>query len=164
MTGRAESYFQPALQCLCILNMPEPFTAFATVAGVAALVLQALKALSDDVQSIQGAPAVVKTLTEDLDALATILQTIPCNTEGSLDHLSVDANAALIKALENCNSACDHFQAKLKKWTKHSSDQYLQWWDRVRVGIFAEKNAESLSKQLIQSKVTLSIAIGIVTL
>jgi hypothetical protein len=144
--------------------MPDPFTAFATVAGVAALVLKATKALSDDVQSIQGAPAVVMTLTQDLDALATILQTIPCNTEGSLDHLSADANAALIRALENCNNACDHFQAKLKKWTKHSSDQRLQWWDRVRVGIFAEKNVETLSKQLMQCKVTLSTAISTVTL
>ena len=144
--------------------MTDPFTTVATVAGVVGLTLQAIKSLHDDVQAIKDAPAAVDTLKQDLDAVAGVLQTIQGSTEGSLQHLSTDANAALAAALNNCKSACETFQAKLRRWMRHSTDQHMHWWDRVRVGILAEKNVETLSKQLLQCKVTLNTAIGTMTL
>jgi hypothetical protein len=53
--------------------MMDPFTTFATVAGVAALTLQAIKSLNDDVQAINDAPATIKKLKEDLNTVAGIL-------------------------------------------------------------------------------------------
>jgi hypothetical protein len=87
----------------------EPFTTFATVASVAALTLQAIKALNYDVQAIKGAPFIVEQLKQDLDAIAGVLQTLRCKTDGSLLYLNTDANAVLVAALENCQCASDGF-------------------------------------------------------
>jgi Fungal N-terminal domain of STAND proteins len=76
----------------------------------------------------------------------------------------MDAYAALAAALENCRNACKTFQAKLKKWMRHSTDQHLHWWDRVRMGILADNTVETLSKRLLQCKVIINTAIGTMTL
>jgi Fungal N-terminal domain of STAND proteins len=144
--------------------MAETFATFAAVAGVAGLTLQAIKSLGDDVQAIKDAPATVEKLRQDLSALASLLQTLEANTEESLQHLSTDANAVLAAALNSCKSACEIFQTKLKRWMRHSTDNHMHWWDRVRVGILADKNVETLSKQLLQCKVTINTAIGMMTL
>lgn len=142
----------------------EPFTAFATIASVAALTLQAVTSLNNKVQGIKDAPSTVHKLTQDLDAVADVLSVLRDSTEGSLQHLSTNAGAALAAALENCRSSCEAFQVRLKRWTRHSTDQHMHWWDRVRVGIVADKNVEALSRQLLQCKATINIAISTMTL
>jgi hypothetical protein len=48
---------------------------------------------------------------------------------------------------------------KLAQWTKHSKDN-LHWWDRVRVGLFAEATVEALSEQLNRCKSTMNAAVS----
>ncbi|CAI7610128.1 unnamed protein product [Penicillium glandicola] len=48
---------------------------------------------------------------------------------------------------------------KLERWTKHS-DGKIHWWDRVRVGLFAEATVEALSEQLNSCKSTMNAAVS----
>lgn len=144
--------------------MADPFSTFAGVAGVAALALEATKSLINDIKAIRDAPATVKKLERDLDALTGVLQSLETCTKDSLKHLGTDATAALAASLENCKSSCEGFQTKLKRWMKHSTADHMHWMDRVRIGIIADKNVETLSKQLLQCKLTSSVAISTMTL
>ena len=144
--------------------MTDPFSTFAAVAGVAALTVQAIKSLTNDVQAIREAPAAVDNLKQDLDAVAGVIQLLEGGTGELRQHFSADANMVLASALENCKTACETFQAKLKRWMSHSHGQQIYWWDRVRVGILADKKVEMLSKQLLQCKITINTALGTMTL
>jgi hypothetical protein len=145
--------------------MGDPFTTFGTVAGVAGLTLQSVKSLIEDIQAIKDTPEAIQELKQGLLTVDDVLQALEAGTRGSsLQHLSAEAKAALAAALNNCKQACNKFQAKLKKWTRHSTDDKVHWWDRVRVGLFAERDIELLRRQLEQCKVTINTAIDTMTL
>lgn len=142
----------------------EPFTIFATVANIAALTLEAITSLNNEIQGIKDAPSTIQKLTQDLNATADVLSALQNSTEGSLHHLSTNAETALAAALDNCRSSCESFQTQLKRWTRHSNDRRMQWWDGARAGLIAGRNVETLSRQLSQCKVTINIAMSTITL
>jgi hypothetical protein len=140
--------------------MTDPFSITAGTVGIAGVALQSTTALIDDIQAIKDTEAIAE-LKEDLAAIETVLRTLDWELEGlALDVLSPGAKAGLGLATTNCTRACDKFRAKLKKWTKHSADDKMHWWDRVRAGLFAEAEIEVLSEQLRRCKDTVNAAIG----
>ena len=145
--------------------MADPFSAFASAAGVTGLAMHSVKSLIYDIEGIKNAPDLIQALKQDLVALSHVLQALEAGTEGpSLQHLNTEAKSALATTLDNCRRACNKFQTKLEKWTRHSKNDKVQWWDRVRVGFFVEGDIESLRKQLEQCKATISTAIGTMNL
>ena len=119
--------------------------------------MQSVKSLIQDVETIKDAPEQIRELKQDLLAVSNVLQALEVGTEeSSLEYLSAEAKRALATALDNCKGACNKFQAKLKRWTRHSTNDNTHWWDRDRVGLFAEREIEMLRKQLEQCTVILT--------
>jgi len=75
-----------------------------------------VRSLVNNVQAIKNALIGVKRLKQDLDATASLLQTLGAGPNTSLQHLSIDANAALVVALENCKSV-DKMESYVSKET-----------------------------------------------
>ena len=147
------------------VGMTDPFSITAGAVGITSVALQSITALLEDIQAVKNAPEVIADLKEDLSAVETVLTTLNSELEESaLGTLSPGAQAGLRLATANCRRACDKFRTKLKKWTKHSADDTMHWWDRVRVGLFAEADVEMLSEQLRKCKDTVGAAIGTATL
>lgn len=83
--------------------------------------------------------------------------------DSQLENLTPDVNTALQLAVTNCQKASEKFRMKLTRWTKHS-DGKIHWWDRVRVGLFAEATIKALSEQLNRCKSTINAAVSTATL
>jgi hypothetical protein len=146
-------------------GMTDPFSITAGAFGVAGVALQSITALLEDIQAIKNAPEAIANLKEELSAVEIVLTTLDSELQGpTLEILSPNAKAGLSLATTNCKRACDKFRTKLKKWTKHSADDAIHWWDRVRVGLFAEAEVEVLSEQLRKCKDTVNAAASTATL
>jgi hypothetical protein len=141
--------------------MTDPIGITAGAVGIAAATLHSVNTLIDDIQAIKNAPDAIADLKQDLCTIETVLRTLDSQTEESaLEGLSLDAKSGLSLATAGCKRACDKFRTKLKKWTKHSADDTMHWWDRVRVALFAEAEIEILSARLSSCKDTVNAAIN----
>ncbi|KAJ5825762.1 hypothetical protein N7474_002900 [Penicillium riverlandense] len=137
--------------------------AFSVAAGTLSIVqaaVQSINTLIHDINAIKDAPTVIKDLRSELAAVRAILTVLDdARKDSKLDALNPAVIAALQVAVASCETACDRFGAKLKRWTRHSEDR-VHWRDRVRVGLFAEATIEALRKQLGCCKSTVNMAVG----
>lgn len=145
--------------------MADPFSITAGAVGVAGAALQSVKALVQNVRAIRDAPKAIEDLKVDLLAVEVVLRPLDTALQGSaFKPLSQDTIDGLGLALGNCKGACDKFQTKLKKWTKHSPGDGIHWRDRIWVGLFAEAEIKVLSEQLNKCKATVTSAVTTATL
>lgn len=145
--------------------MTDPFSITAGAVGTVAAALQGVTALLSDIQAIQNAPTLVKSLEQDIMAVKAVIQLLDLDVEGSkLRTLSPDTQFTLRLATENCGRACDRFRAKIRRWISHSTDERMNWWDRTKVGLFAEPEVSALSEQLRTCKETMNAAVTTATL
>jgi hypothetical protein len=145
--------------------MADPFSITAGAFSVVGFTLQSITALLEDIHAIKNAPKAIADLQKELSTAETVLATLDSELQGStLEILSPNAKVILSLATTNCKRACDKFRTKLQKWTKHSTDDAIHWWDRVRVGLFAEAEVEVLSEQLRKCKDTVNAAVSTATL
>ncbi|KAJ5612646.1 hypothetical protein N7510_005840 [Penicillium lagena] len=138
----------------------DPFSvAVGTLSIVQAAVLS-INALIHDINAIKDAPAVIVDLRNELAAIHAILAALEdARKDSKLEALTPDVLIALKSAIAICETACDRFGVKLKRWTRHSEDR-VHWWDRVRIGLFAEATIEALRKQLGYCKSTVNLAVS----
>lgn len=145
--------------------MADPFSITAGVVGITAAALHSIKSLLEEILAIKDAPAAIGQVKQDLLAVEMILKTLnSAFQESAFETLSENAKASLQFAIRNCQKACDTFRTRLQKWTRHSGDGKIHWWDRVRVGLFAEAEMEVLSKQLKNCRDTVGSAVSTATL
>ncbi|KAJ5907617.1 hypothetical protein N7495_000299 [Penicillium taxi] len=138
----------------------DPLSIIAGTIGIAGTAVHSINTLIHDINAVKDAPEVIADLKNDLLAMDAIMKSLESSEmKNELKNLSPQANMALQLAIKNCQKACDKFGVKLTQWTKHS-DEKMQWWDRVRVGLFAEATVESLNKQLGRNKSSIIAAVG----
>jgi hypothetical protein len=148
-----------------LVGMADPFSITAGAFSVVGFTLQSITALLEDIHAIKNAPKAIADLQKELSTAETVLATLDSELQGStLEILSPNAKVILSLATTNCKRACDKFRTKLQKWTKHSTDDAIHWWDRVRIGLFAEAEVEVLSEQVRKCKDDVRVAIGTATL
>lgn len=142
----------------------DPLSVLASTLGIASAAVQSVNTLIHDINAIKDAPDLIADLRDELTAVKAVLMAINNAQEGSqLENLSPDSKKALQLAVTNCEKACDKFRLKLDRWTRHSDDK-IHWWDRVRIGLFAEGTIEALSDQLDRYKSTMNTAVSTATL
>lgn len=138
----------------------EPFSLLAGSLGIISAVSQSVKLLVHDINTIKNAPDVFADLKDQLTATEAIFVTLEnaCRMN-QLESLTPDAKVSLQLSMKHCQTACEKFRTKLARWTKHSNDG-IHWWDRVRVGLFAEATVEALCEQLNRGRSTMTAAVG----
>ncbi|GCB28280.1 hypothetical protein AAWM_11165 [Aspergillus awamori] len=138
----------------------DPFSVALGTLSIAEAALQSINTLIYAINAIKDAPSVIVELKNELAAVNAILIALnDAQRDKKLEALTLEAKTALQLAITNCARACDNFSTKLKQWTKHSNEK-IHWWDRVRIGLFAEATIEALSKQLSCCKSTMSTAVS----
>ncbi|GLA56242.1 hypothetical protein AnigIFM63604_006139 [Aspergillus niger] len=138
----------------------DPFSVALGTLSIVDAAFQSINTLIYAINAIKDVPGVIVDLKNELAAVNAILIALDdAQRDKKLEALTLEAKTALQLAVTNCGRACDKFSKKLKQWTKHS-DEKLHWWDRVRVGLFAEATIEALSKQLSCCKSTMSTAVS----
>ncbi|KAJ5564863.1 hypothetical protein N7513_001105 [Penicillium frequentans] len=142
----------------------DPFSLTVGTLGIVGAAVQSITALIHEINAIRDAPGVIAGLREELVAVEAILLVLDnAHKNSQLEHLTPDARTALQLAVTHCAKACTEFRNKIVRWTKHSGEK-LHAWDRVRVGLFAERTVETLCEQLNRYKSTMNIAVSTATL
>jgi vacuolar-type H+-ATPase subunit I/STV1 len=141
----------------------DPFSLAVGTLTIAGAALQSITALIHDIKAINHAPDVIADLRDELVAVNAVLIALDeARKNAKLDALTPDVKDALQLAIVNCQRACDKFGKKLKRWTKHSDENV--WWNRVRIGLFAEATIKALSEQLNRCKNTVNTAVSMAAL
>lgn len=142
----------------------DPLSITAGVVGIVAPTLHLVRVLADDIQKIVDAPDAVKALSEDLQSLELALASVQAVTEPQWQSLGEAVASQSKAATASCKDACESFKTALGRWTRHSADGKLSWRDRAMVGFFRQGHIKSTSEQLQSCKMTLTSVAGIATL
>jgi hypothetical protein len=144
--------------------MTDPLSVTAGVVGITAFALQSVQQLTAFIESIRDAPEIITGIKEDLKAVESVLNSLGRvlqNKDLPAQALeSLDQNANIKVAVENCSKECARFRAALAHWMRHSTETKTFWWDRVRAGYFGEKSTEAFLRRLGASKATVSVALS----
>ncbi|KAK5077368.1 hypothetical protein LTR70_010306 [Exophiala xenobiotica] len=146
--------------------MPDPLSVTAGVVGIAAAAIHSIHKLKDCIKKISEAPETLRNITQDLSAVETVLERISSASEDSrlpdeLKNLLI--NEKLKSVLKDCEKRCEKFQNTVDNWMKHSSNDKVFWWDKVRAGYFGEAKIKTFVAQLDAYKATITMALSTVT-
>ena len=144
--------------------MSDPLTVAASVLGVVVPALHGTRLLQDDITKIVDAPAVVKSLNDDLASLDATLRSLKAIEEGDWDFLGDTITAQCRNTVSACERACETFRSDLQRWTKRSKGGALSWRDRAKIGFFKESQIKAISEHLQSCKLTCSNVVGFATL
>ncbi|KAJ5661493.1 uncharacterized protein N7477_009109 [Penicillium maclennaniae] len=138
----------------------DPFSLTVGALGIAGAAVQSIQSLIHEIEAIKGAPDVIAGLKDELTGVEAILLALNNAQKNSqLEHLTPDVRKALSLAIMHCQKACSDFRTKIVRWTKRSGEK-MHVWDRVRVGLFAERTVETLCEQLNRYKSTMDTAVS----
>ena len=138
--------------------MADPMSIISTVAVAAHAVHKA----KDFIDSIKGAPDVVKQLSADLKTLEKPLQDLGLlshNTQNFDAFANEELSQSLHPALSSCQEASDNIERFLFQYVRPDGVPNRNVWKRFTFG-FKEHKVASLQTQLGASKGSLIIAVG----
>ncbi|OCK77750.1 ATP-NAD kinase [Lepidopterella palustris CBS 459.81] len=144
--------------------MADPLSVAGGIVGIVAPALHGTRLLLHDIQNIADAPKAVASLTDDLQSVGITLEALKTVKDSEWKSLGVEVAHGSELAIAACTKACEKFRSDLKHWTRHSEDGKLSWWDRTNIGFFKQLTIKSLSEQLQNCKITISMTINIATL
>ncbi|KFA80922.1 hypothetical protein S40288_09751 [Stachybotrys chartarum IBT 40288] len=144
--------------------MADPLSIAASVVGVTIPTLEGMRLLLDILSEIKDAPKTIKRLSDDIRSVDATLDMLRGVGEREWLLLGTTAAEQSRTTITGSKEACDHFRAKLQRWTKHSDDGRLTWQDRASVGIFKKAQIKAMSEQLQNCKLSINTVISIATL
>ncbi|KPM36714.1 hypothetical protein AK830_g9861 [Neonectria ditissima] len=134
----------------------EPFSASASVVGIASGAANGVGLLYATIGRIQDAPKSIRSIRVDLEALGLVLGQL--NTALKSDASDIVLDNTLIPVLQNCNRACTEFNTAVNHWTRHSTQDQMSRGDRWNIGIFHQRKIDALTAELRACKQSLSTA------
>jgi hypothetical protein len=109
----------------------DPFSITAGVVGTAGVALHSARRVKDFIDGIQGAPRAVSALSQDLQALQNVLETLSM----LVNHVHLNGGTArtnfipLLKPpLENCTTALESILLAVKPYTKPTGEPKKTKW------------------------------------
>jgi hypothetical protein len=136
----------------------------ASAISIAATALHCVRLLLNKVQCITDAPDDISAFKADLLSIETALQSLQALPEPQWKSIGENAVELLGKTIDLCTKSCEKFSAALGRWTRHSDDGKLSWRDRTVVGILKQGQIRSMSKQLQNCKLDLTMVVSIANL
>jgi hypothetical protein len=143
--------------------MADPLSIAAAVTGITVAAIKSAQKLLQFIEAIQGAPAAIANLKEDLKAADAVFRSLDKALHDSQLSNELKANiqdGTLQSAVQSCDNLCIEFNTILNNWMKHSTEDKTFWWDRVRAGYLGEAKTNSFRAQLSTSKATISMALN----
>lgn len=137
------------------------------IVGAVLSAIHVVKRTVEFVSTIRDAPAVVKAVQNDLEALQTCLKALHDHVTNPnfTKHPSTGHLLTMIQQpLKNCSNNCDRLSNLIQPYIKFDSiSSGSRKWRSLRFG-FREKDVRSVQQDLISCKGTLEVAIGLANL
>ncbi|KAH8895811.1 hypothetical protein GQ53DRAFT_854000 [Thozetella sp. PMI_491] len=141
--------------------MADPLSITAAIIGIATPAAHGVRLLLDDIQRIKDAPANIKALGSELDALNSVVKSLQSL---ELEPLGGTIAAQAQDAERLCGESCAKFQQDLRRWTRHGDGETLAWRDQLKIGFFKQRQIQTMSTLLQRCKGTLSLVLATATL
>lgn len=145
--------------------MSDPLSVLAGVVGIAGFALQSAKKLKEFIDSIQGAPLVVKAISSDLQAVSGVLDSLhklldKADARKSPSPVEIELASVLQLPLDNCVAACKNIDDAIKPYVKRSSQNKCNKWSKL-TWYWRERDMVDLQGRLMMSKSSLDMAIAV---
>lgn len=143
--------------------MAEPLSIVASVISVAELAYASSKLLYQTISGIHDAPEILVHLKTDVEVLYDTIHSLQLRLE--VRNFDTDLSEAqksnlreMKPALDACRIACDTFQAKIQRLSRHSADGHVSLRDRFKIQ-FQQKEIMAFQARLSSYKSTFAIAL-----
>jgi hypothetical protein len=143
-----------------VATMPEPvvLSIIASTIAVVTLAYKSTKTLVEFIDSLQGAPKLIKDVKGDVKAVQHILKSIELLLEPrSETNASTDLQDCLNSArvpIQDCDNACTEFAKDLKEWFRHNLS------DKLTTN-FKETKIANFRMRLRDTRGTLDLALNV---
>jgi len=144
--------------------MADPLSITASIVGIIVPALQGTRLLLEDLQQLQDASKTVKRLVDNVDSIKTTLELLQSVEKREWGLLGARVAEKAEATISSSTQACNLFRADLQKWTRHSEDGKLVWWDRANVGLFKKDQVKAMSEQLQSCKLAINLIVGVANL
>jgi hypothetical protein len=139
----------------------------ATVITIAGLALQSSRELYELIKTYQDAHKTRDDILAEISAVQNLLTTLETALQDTKDAGLSEKLKCCLQDFETTMGAfcalCDDFKARIRQITQHSNDDKIDWRDKLRLH-FEEKNILAFKYRLASYKLTINIALGLVTL
>lgn len=118
----------------------DPFSITIAVIGISGTAVNGLSRLHKTISAISDAPDEINGVRQHLDSIKQALGALasPQMVEYLSDSTAGQALATtgLTDAVNDCGTACEKFEKRLQKWTRHSTEDKLSVLDKMSVGVW----------------------------
>lgn len=119
----------------------DPFSVSIAAIGITGTAVNSISSLRDTIAGLKDAQKDVDDIRVQLDNIRSPLETLQSlvsdtDEEMSLVSKQVFAKTRTADAVNECGKACETFQKKLLKWTKHSDNDKLSLRDQISVALW----------------------------
>ncbi|KAK5110158.1 hypothetical protein LTR85_001551 [Meristemomyces frigidus] len=143
--------------------MAGPFSITVGAVGISTAAITSILQLKEFISGLVDAPSELKKIRADLEAIEpslSALKVISTPDEQTLGAAKAEVEkTGLAKAVNSCGDACERFNARLGKWTRHSSREKMDWTDRLKIGVWEKSAIQKMAVQVETCKTTLSLAV-----
>lgn len=142
--------------------MADPLSVTASIVSITAAALHSFSKLQDLIGKIKDAPSLVAAIKMDLENVDVIVSGLRNSlekptTDTESEHLFDDLRIQF--AVKTCGEVCGRFESTLMHWIRHSKEDKMHWWDRIRAGYFGEEKIKAFTAELGTCKATVSLAL-----
>ncbi|KAI8943378.1 hypothetical protein NX059_001392 [Plenodomus lindquistii] len=142
----------------------DPFSITAGAIGIAGTAVTSIVQLHSLIDSLEDANDVIQNATSDLGSIEQSIAALEHFALANKDISNVAqadlTKAGVAEAVNKMGLACDDFDKRLTKWTRHSSTEKLSLRDRISVGVWNKEKIRTFETQLQSCKSTVQLAVS----
>lgn len=136
-----------------LLNLHmDPLSITAATIGISHAAVSSIVGLRNSINSFEDAHEVVGDIRTQLENIQKPLDSLKTLTVTDNDTLAATTEiltkCGVAKAVNDCGVACEAFDKKLQKWTRHSSGGKLSLRDKVALGIWNQEKVNTFKARV----------------
>lgn len=146
----------------------DPLSITAATIGISGAAITSIASVRNTINNIQDAERVVGDIRAQLENIERPLDSLKTLTIPDLDTLATSTEvlkkSGVVQAVNDCGKACEAFDKKLQKWTKHSADGKLCLRDKISLGLWHKEQILTFKARVEHCQSTVQFAVSLLQL
>lgn len=143
----------------------DPFSISIAAVGISGTAITGISALRKAIDSVKDADEDINEIRVYLDSIRRPLDALQTLVTDTNEETSVASKKALAKtgmadAVNDCGKACEVFNKRLQKWTKHSREEKLSFRDKMSMGVLNKERVRTFKTRVETCQRTVHFAIS----
>jgi hypothetical protein len=143
----------------------DPFSISIAAVGISGTAITSVSALRKTIAAVKDAHEDINDIRAQLDKIRSPLDALQALVTDTDAEMSATFKQALLKtgmanAVNDCGKACEAFDKRLQKWTRHSREDKLSLRDKMLVGIWNKERVRTFRTRVETCQRTVHFAIS----